>query len=341
MREGEMRDSAEFRLIGRIRDRLAATSAFADVRIGIGDDAAVVVEPAAAGVRLVSVDAIVDGTGFRRSWAPPAAIGAKAIAAALSDIAAMGGVASEAYVWLGVPPDLDPDDALAICDGLAVVAERERVAVLGGDLTAAATLAVSVTVVGHAAGADAVVGRGGASEGDALCVSGRVGAAAAGLMVLEHPELGEGLGEDLRSALRAAQLDPRPRLTLGRELAGAGVAAMIDVSDGLGADAEQLAAASALGLEVDLSSLPIADGVEQVAAAAGRDHLELAAGGGEDYELLCAIPRSRLEGCRAAAAALGAELTEVGRFAAGRVTRLRLPGGRSMPPSGHDHLGSP
>lgn len=336
-----MRDSAEFRLIARIGERLATTRGFADARIGIGDDAAAVVEPAAAGVRLVSVDGLAEGAGFRRGWASPAAIGAKALAAALSDLAAMGAVAAEAYVQLGVPADLPPEEALGIADGIAEVAERERVAVLGGDLTAAETLVVGVTVIGHAPDLDLVVGRAGARAGDALCVSGEIGAAGAGLMLLEHPRLRAALDPAGGDALISAQLRPRPRLALGHALAAAGAAAMIDVSDGLGADAEQLAAASGLGLEVDLADLPIAPGVVAVAGAAGRDPVEVAASAGEDYELLCAIPRARLDQCHAAAERLGTALTEIGRFVAGRSTRLRLPGGRSIPASGHDHLDSP
>ena len=107
----------------------------------------------------------------------------------------MGATPAEVYVWLGMPADFGRDDCLELCDGLAELAEQEGVAVLGGDLTASGVLAVCVTAVGHAGSADAMIGRSGAEPGDAVCVTGSFGGAAAGLMLLEHPELREGLSE--------------------------------------------------------------------------------------------------------------------------------------------------
>jgi thiamine-monophosphate kinase len=339
-REPRMRISPEFDLIGAIRDRLAATGAAAraDVRIGIGDDAAVV--ESAPGARAVSVDAIVDGVAFRRRWCPPRAIGRKAIGSALSDLAAMGARAREAYVWLGAPEDFGPDACLSLCDGLAEVAERLGVVVLGGDLTRSPVLAVSVTAIGHTEPGDELLGRAGASEGDALCATGAFGGAAAGLMLLEHPELGPELPADVREAVVARQLAPEPRLAAGAAIAAGGGRVMIDVSDGLGADAEHLAAASGLGIEIELDRVPVAAGVHEVAAAAGRDPGELIAAGGEDYELLCAVPRGALSQCVEAVERAGSTLTEIGRFVPGSSVRIRLPGGRSVPPAGHDHLRS-
>jgi thiamine-monophosphate kinase len=338
--EPRMRSSPEFDLIGAMRDRLAATVAAsgADVRIGSGDDAAVVAPP--PGERAISVDAIVDGVAFRRRWCPPRAIGRKAIGAALSDLAAMGAEADEAYAWLGVPEDFGDDDCLALCDGLAEVAERFGVAVLGGDITRAPALAVSVTAVGHGVPGRELLGRGGAGDGDALCVTGSVGGAAAGLMLLEHPGLADEVDPAAAEAATARQLAPEPQLAAGAAIAAAGGRAMIDVSDGLGADAEHLAAASGLGIEIELDRVPLAEGVREVAAAAGRDPAELAAAGGEDYELLCAVPRGALAACAAAVAETGTRLTEIGRFVPGSSVRIRLPGGRSVPPTGHDHLRS-
>lgn len=337
-----MRDSPEFDLIGRIRERMGATldasPAAAGVRIGIGDDAAVTVPLPGRGARAVSVDGLVDGVGFRRRWCPPRAVGRKAIGAALSDLAAMGAGAAEAYVWLGMPDDLTESECLEICEGIAEVAERFGVAVLGGDLSAAPALALSVTAIGYAATAEELLGRDGAEPGDALCATGSFGAAAAGLMLLEHPELGDGLDPAIRESVIARQLGPEPRLASGAALVAAGARAMIDVSDGLGADASHLAAASGLGIELELERVPLAAGVAAVAAVAGRDPGELAVAGGEDYELLCAVPRASLGECVAAVAGSGATLTEIGRFVVGSSVRIRLPGGRSVPAAGHDHL---
>ena len=337
-----MRESPEFDLISRVRERLRASveaSASAPaIRVGIGDDAAVVEPLASRGASATSVDALVDGVGFRRRWCPPGAVGRKAIGAALSDLAAMGAGPGEAYVWLGMPDDLEPEEALELCDGLADLAERHGVAILGGDLTRAPALAVCVTAVGYAASADAMVGRGGAEVGDALCATGSFGGAAAGLMLLEHPQLEAEVEPLVRDACVSRQLDPEPLLACGAALAAAGARAMIDVSDGLGADAEHLAAASGLGIEIELERVPVAQGVAEVAAAAGRDATELVVAGGEDYELLCAVPRVALSDCVKAAAESGTRLTEIGRFVGGGSVRLRLPGGRSVPSAGHDHL---
>ncbi len=338
--EPRMRHSPEFDLIAAIRDRLAATveGSGAAVRIGSGDDAAVVDPP--PGPRAVSVDAIVDGVAFRRRWCPPRAVGRKAIGAALSDLAAMGAEADEAYVWLGIPEDFGPDACLSLCDGLAEVAERLGVAVLGGDITRAPALSVSVTAVGHGSPGRALLGRAGAADGDALCVTGSCGGAAAGLMLLEHPDLAREVAAAAYEAVAGRQLAPVPRLAAGAAIAAAGGSAMIDVSDGLGADAEHLAAASGLGIEIELERVPVAAGVVEAAAAAGRDAGELVVAGGEDYELLCAVPRGALAACTRAVAEVGCPLTEVGRFVPGSAVRIRLPGGRSVPPGGHDHLRS-
>ena len=337
-----MRSSPEFDLIAAIRDRLgeAAGPGRDGVRIGIGDDAAVIAA-ADGSVRAVSIDAIVDGVAFRRRWCPPRAIGRKAAGAALSDLAAMGAEPAELYVWVGIPEDLDRDEALELSDGIAEVAERAGAALLGGDLTASPVLAVAVTAIGTAPDAERIVGRAGATAGDAVCVSGALGGAAAGLMLLEHPELAAEVPDAAAAAARSRQLAPEPRLALGPELAAAGATAMIDVSDGLGAEAEHLAGASSVGLEIEVDRVPVAPGVAEVAAAAGRDPVELVVSGGEDYELLCAIPRARLGACLAAAQRCGIALTEIGRVAAGASVRLRLPGGRSVRPGGHDHFRAP
>ena len=336
-----MRRSPEFDLIAAIRDRLGDPArAGVDVRIGIGDDAAVTAA-ADGSSRAVSVDALVDGVGFRRAWCPPPAIGRKAAGAALSDLAAIGAEPAELYAWLGIPGDFDRDDALALCDGLAAVAAEAGAAVLGGDLTASAVLAVCVTAIGGAAAGERVVGRAGARAGDAVCITGSVGGAGAGLILLEHPELAAAVPDADADAARRRQLEPEPRIAAGRALAAAGARAMIDVSDGLGADAEHLAAASGVGIEIELERVPTATGVAAIAAAAGRDPAELLAAGGEAYELLCAIPRAQLAACRDAVAAGGVDLTEIGRIEAGASVRLRLPGGRSIPAAGHDHLRGP
>ena len=182
------------------------------------------------------------------------------------------------------------------------------------------------------------VHRDGARPGDALVLTGELGAAAAGLLLADPRVADPGLPAPVAASLRRRQLEPTPRLAAGRALAAGGARAMIDVSDGLGADARHLAEASGVGLRIEAAALPIAAGVAEVAAAAGREPLPLAISGGEDYELLAALPAEGLD-LEALGAASGVELTRIGEVVAGEGVEIRLPGGRTLEPSGFDQLG--
>jgi thiamine-monophosphate kinase len=224
--------------------------------------------------------------------------------------------------------------------GLLERARETGTTLAGGDLTRAPALTLTVTVVGHAPSPDRLVTRGGGRAGDVLLVSGELGAAAAGLMTLERPDLGAGLEPELLEALRARQLGPRPQLEIGRALAEAGATAMIDLSDGLGGDIRRLCEASGVGASIEASALPVAAGVAEVAAAAGLEPLGLAASGGEDYELLAALPADRVEAATAAVGALGgAALTPIGELRAAATIEFRLPDGSLLEPEGFDQLG--
>jgi thiamine-monophosphate kinase len=225
------------------------------VELGSGDDAAVV---RGDGRAVVSVDAVVEGVHFNLATHSHADVGHKALATALSDLAAMGVRAGEAYVVLGAPGDegLEP-----LVEAMGALARRFDVAIVGGDVTRAPVLFVSVTVIGWAADGDPVVRRDGARPGDRVGVTGALGGAA-----------------DLVSE-RARR--PEPRLELGRALAQAGVTAMIDVSDGVATDARHLAERSGVRIDIELERLPLAPGVEDPVVAATA---------GEDYELLFTAP---------------------------------------------------
>ena len=263
----------------------------------------------------------------------------------------MGAEAGEAYVVLGVPEDLDEDGCLELLDGMAALAAQTGTTLAGGDVSRAPVLTLAMTVVGHVPTAEDLVTRAGARPGDALVVSGELGGAAAGLLLLEEgtetpatsrarSRFGSLSGSKLDRGrlLLARQLEPLPRLEAGRALAAAGATAMIDLSDGLGGDAGHVAEASGVGLRIDAAALPLQDGAAAVAEAAGREPLELASAGGEDYELLAALPAERLDEATAAVAAAGTQLTPVGEVVAGEGVEIRLPGGGTLPPAGFDQL---
>jgi len=324
----------EFEFLVKLRERLPEDGH--QVKLGSGDDAAVTVP---AGATATSVDAIVEGVHFRREETTPHAIGRKALATALSDLAAMGAEPGEAYVVVGAPPNLGEEELLALLDGLLELAGETRTTLAGGDVTRAPVLMLAVTVVGHAGRPEELVGRGGGEAGEVLVVTGELGGAAAGRLLLDDPSLAKAVPEATAARLRARQLDPSPRLRSGRALAEAGASAMIDLSDGLAGDAGHVAAASGVALRIDAASLPLAPGVAEIAAAAGRDPLELAAAGGEDYELLAALPADALT--RASTqfgAAAEAQLTTIGEAAPGRGVEIRLPGGGLLEARAYDHF---
>jgi thiamine-monophosphate kinase len=328
----------EFELLARVRERLPQPGP--RVRLGSGDDAAIGVP---GGATVTSVDALVEGVHFRREWSSAAQVGAKALAVALSDLAAMAAEPGEAYVVLGVPPDLDEDGCLELLDGLARVAVETGTTLAGGDVTRAPVLTLAVTVVGHAERAEDLVTRSGAHPGDSLVVTGELGGAAAGLLLLEQSDASDidhpGVGS-MSDALIARQLEPAPRLSEGRVLARAGATAMIDLSDGLGGDAGHIAAASGVGLKIDAAALPLAPSVAEVAAAADRDPIELATSGGEDYELLATIPGEALAAASTRVEKQsGIELTRIGEVDAGEGVEIRLPGGGLLEATGFDQLG--
>ncbi|MCB0881721.1 MAG: thiamine-phosphate kinase [Thermoleophilia bacterium] len=287
--------------------------------VGIGDDAAVVGDTA------VCHDMLVQDVHFRWTWTSPADLGHKALAVNLSDLAAMGASPTAAVVGLAMGPGplAEPGAVAAMYDAMAALAAACGCAIVGGDTSASAVTVVGVTALGRLP-ASGAVRRGGARAGDALCVTGSVGAAAAGLAVREgHAPAGLDPDGNLETAL----LRPTPRVAEGIALAKAGVHAMIDCSDGLARDAGRLAAASGLGVTLDLDAVPLAPGVAGVARALGRDPAAFAASGGEDYELIVALPGD-------APAPDGVPLVRVGTLTAEPGVRAQ-PAGRLDPA----HLG--
>jgi len=268
----------------------------------------------------------------------PRHVGHKALATALSDLAAMGAEPREAYVQLGVPKHLGSEQLLELADGLGAVAAAHEVAIAGGDVTASPALFLAVTVVGEGPGGAELVTRSGARPGDRIVVTGELGGAVAGLALLERPELRPSIEADTVERLLYRQLEPEARLKAGQALADAGASAMIDLSDGLGADAGHVAKASEASLVIELTSIPMQPGVNEVAQAAGIDPMQLVAAGGEDYELLATVPVDRLDQATQSVRAAGVGLTVVGAVETGEGVVLRLPDGAVVPPAGFDQM---
>lgn len=252
----------------------------------LGDDAAVV---RADRYAVTSVDTMVDGVHFRTDQLAPEEIGHRALAAAVSDLAAMGARPGEAYLALGLPSGFEAERALALAEGAAALGAEVGIAIVGGDVTRAPALTVSFTAVGWAGDPGELVGRDGARPGDWVGVTGTLGAAGAGLALLEG-RAGAGLDAGVATALRDHYALPRPRLADGRSLAAHGARAMIDLSDGLATDAGHLARRSAVRIELSLAALPLAEGVADIAHELGVDPRAFAATAGDDYELCVCLP---------------------------------------------------
>ena len=279
------------------------------VAVGIGDDAAVLDWP--QGQLVAANDGIVDGVDFLTDRHPLDAIGRKAIAINLSDMAAMGAVPVACLVNLCLPQQHATQTAAGIYEGILAIAAQFQLAIAGGDLTVYdGPLAIDVTILGRVAPGTAWL-RSGAQVGDAIFVTGALGGSILGRHLAFQPRVTEAIRLRETVAVRAA----------------------IDVSDGLSLDLDRLCAASGVGAELNLATIPIAEDAYRLGDTDGGMPLQHALGDGEDFELIVAVPKEQVRA--AEAADLGCPLTQIGWFTgrtglwsrqAGQVQRL-LPAG--------------
>jgi thiamine-monophosphate kinase len=276
---------------------------------------------------VVTTDVLVEGLDFTAQLSEPEDWGWKAVAANLSDLAAMAAEARWLVLALTVPEAIPVPTLERVYAGVGEACRAYGVSLVGGDVSSGPALSLAVTALGEA---ERPVLRSGARPGDRLAVSGPLGAAAAGLALLRSGDPAAAALLGRFPALAAAHRRPQPALAMGVALARAGATAMIDVSDGLAGDALHLAESSGVGVEVHDAGVPLAPGVAEAAALLGLNPLALALGGGEDFVLAAALPRT---------ADLGGVL-DCGRFVPDPAVRVRITrdGPRPLAGLAYDHF---
>jgi thiamine-monophosphate kinase len=274
--DATLSDAGEFGLIKALTDVFTQGE---QVLIGPGDDAAVL--RVKNGHVVVSTDLMVEGRHFRREWASAEDVGHRAAAQNLSDVNAMGGRATSLTIGLAAPAELPVQWALDFARGFADECALVGASVVGGDVTRSDQLVIAVTVLGACTQAPVV--RSGAEPGDVVAICGRQGWAAGGLAVL---------GRGFRSprVLVEAYRRPEPPYDAGRVAAEAGATAMIDISDGLLADAGHVAEDSGVTIDVRRDAFDVPDPLQAVGAALGADPVQFILAGGDDHALLATFP---------------------------------------------------
>jgi thiamine-monophosphate kinase len=326
-------DLSERELIARIQRRLPPPPDW--MAVGIGDDAAVV-EPERNRLDVLSIDALVEGVHFDRAFTPPQAIGHRALAVNLSDLAAMGATPRLCLLSLVLPGGWAVADFEAMLDGLLTLAARHRMHVAGGNLARSPGPLVIDVMVSGTIKRRQIATRSGASPGDDLYVTGSIGGAAAGLEMLK--ETGASTGP-----CTTRYLYPEPRVRLGQLVArNRAASACVDLSDGLADAVHRLAEASGVGAIVDDDALPIEPSARDWFSRHSSDASLRAVTGGDDYELLLAVrPRARRRLAQVTRHA-GTPLTRIGVCTADRAVVLRRrsedrPDDRPLP-GGYGHF---
>jgi thiamine-monophosphate kinase len=338
-----VRDISEFELIGRLREALPESVRSGDeVRVGIGDDAAVWLSPRGEEV-LVTTDSLIDTVHFRTEWTSWHDLGWKSLAVNISDIAAMGGVPKLATVSLALTGNESVGELVEMYRGMGAIANREAVVLAGGDIVRAPhDFGIHVTLLGTTRHGR-FLPRSNAQPGDIIAVTGTLGAAAAGLALLELPESDPRRSASTAHLLIAAHTHPEPRVRAGRLAHEHGAHAAMDLSDGLFGDLPKILSASGVSAEIDLAAIPVAASIR---ALFPDRWLDLATRGGEDYELLVTLPLDRFEALKSALAKYGETVTAIGiigALAERPTLRARTLEGDVIPitAGAFDHFGAP
>jgi thiamine-monophosphate kinase len=316
---------SERAFLSDLRRALPKPSKTGPLALGPGDDAAIW-RPRAGWEQAVTCDLLAEGVHFDLKHTSPWELGAKAAAVNLSDLAAMGAQPTLFTVSLALPrrPGLGADWLRLFHEGLHAWMGAFGAQSAGGDLSGSkGGVFIDVCAIGEVERGKALR-RSAARPGDAVCVSGPLGGSAAGLALMGRPGLAAGLDPGLAELLRKRHRLPVPKVLAGRWLLQEGAArACIDVSDGLASEAWHLSRESGVRLDLDAAAIPLMPGVAETARGLGKDPLDLAFDGGEDYELLFTVPRRSLGLVRDKMAHYtGCEPTVIGKVSAGEGVRL-------------------
>jgi thiamine-monophosphate kinase len=306
----------ERELIERIRNRVrvdlkpAPTRKEDRVLVGIGDDSTVI-KASPKRLLLASTDSFVEGVHFSNSYFTYQQIGIKALAASLSDIAAMGGIPREGLLSFFLPPDMRVDYVDEIISGLLEVGNRFHVSLVGGNIVRSKTFSLSITILGEVERSKLIL-RSSAKKGDLICVTGDLGKAQAGMEILRRGGFETRPYKDVINA----HLEPTPRIRESRSLVkSVKIHSMIDLSDGLSIDLQHITRESGVGAKIYKENIPIAEETKEIARAVGEDPLDYALSGGEDFELLFTLSKQDFEiGKKALEDETGTRMTAIGEI---------------------------
>jgi thiamine-monophosphate kinase len=330
-------EQTEVQLVQAIRKVLSGEAP--GVIVAVGDDAAVVEPGGHQGI--LTTDMLVDGVHFDLEATSPHDLGHKAVVVNVSDVAAMGGTPRYGLATIGIPPHIEAAWVMELYGGMREAADEHGMALVGGDTSRSDLAVVAATVYGEVASGQAVT-RSGARPGDVLAVTGTIGGSAGGLRVgrARADEQKDLLSTEWGRELLSRHERPVARIGEGRALAEAGATAMIDLSDGLSLDLARVCQESGVGARVRVPDLPVTPGLIELSEATGVDPHDLALHGGEDYELLAALPPDAVgEARRRIVERFGTRLTEIGEIIEDRqVVAIRGQREEPLEPKGWDHF---